>query len=280
MFNIFHIQKHQPNSTFLNAKGVDASNFVEDYINDNRKKIKAGFYLIKRPIILSEVNQQDLRNVVFYTINNHKVLIIKSKRHHIENLEINSKLVNKPTANIPLIEIVHDELNQHSKLLNVRLIGRLHDDLENLINEGHTGIMESGKSEFHFSENKIFVSGLNNGIYFRDLKNDTTMSHEINIVGSHVKKLAYIGANDINLKYVYNNAYTLLEDEKDNDLVSLKGDFCTYKTKFIDANKGKKLRTRLSQIQGAHKYKLTDYNKHNISLDNDYDWGEVKEKWQ
>lgn len=280
-------------NSFLNPNGQDASNYIEDILNSPFGQIPTGFYLVARPIKLSVIKQINGTGVILYTVKDHEVLRIEQEKFNIDNLTINTSLVSNGNPKNALVRIAYKKIvTQYSRLNNITLIGEIFKRRNNgrangVYEFGHTGLACDAISntselattntpgEMHWCSFDLNLFQLYNGIYFP--KQAPLSRNNFNIVAQRVKQLGDISGNGNQIRYQYNSSHTLLEHQKDFDLLALRGDNNKLLTGFVDAGKWKEVRKKNGVKQYAHRYKATIYGKNNTTFDTKYDWGDFNE---
>ena len=287
-----------PSESYLSPKGKDASNFIEDVLNDTSKILEGGFYHITRPLNIKEKRDNILPNVILYTTKNIEVLKIAMSQFNLSNLVINNSLVKDPTPDVNLITLQFKHINmQWSSLNNITLIGNEERLIYNGLNSGATGIkfdstgdcggtLKEGGECHRVTFNNVHLRFLNTGLLCSNLpehnkRNAGNSEHIIsNLSGIGVKKFVEfnnVGEGSIIKDLYYQNRQVLLREEKDFDLIKLNSDFMRLvRPTFYDPSVGKKFKNRLGVDIIGHEYLLTNYKEHNI-LDQSYQSFPIKE---
>lgn len=262
------------------------SNFVEDHLNENT--LPPGEYLVDRPIKLESTKQITATNVVLYTKDNHDVLHIENDRFYIRDLKIDTSLVKDATPDVALIRVKYRKIKQTMSVLdNVSLVGSIFDNQGRLtLGNGHTGFLTDAHSEttnisipehsgsmgyLHWLTMNIFAEGLDTVFNIRHERVDDTHVPlsviDIFLRAGKVKQMADITAGGTRFEYRYNNYRTLLEEERDRDLVALYGDNSTLTIGMSDYMKWRKSpEKKKGQDQYRHRYAGSMYGSNNTVI--------------
>lgn len=283
-------------SKYLNKNAQDASNYIEDKLNDPLETILPGFYLVKRPIKTYVDISKSLYGVTLFSTENHDILHCRNRRIEIAGLTLDSSLVEDPTPDVSLIRLLYkrtlmqfcnfDRVNLHGDIYNRKSNGR-----EKKLKEGgNTGILSDAVSpslevetsnnpgELHWNNFNVHARYLDTAISLRRSPGVSISRNWINITGLRCKQLIDIDGDQNRVYYDYNMAHTLFEDEKDRDLVSVHGRYNEIRPRVADWRSYMEPLKKWGQTRYAHKYKLTVYSKEseNKIITRPGDWGEIK----
>lgn len=283
-------------NTYLNKNAQDASNYIEDILNDPWQQIPAGHYLVTRPIVWSTRKQLDARNVVLYTKDDFgDVLLIRHDRFDIENLEINTSLVLNGNPEHSLMKVQYRGANmQYSRLRNVTLEGGLYSKYGNgnfkeLMEFGHTGfsidpVTKIGNAELrewlgesHWNELDLNLRYLYSGFEMKrqeaDGKKNALSRNFITVRGLRCKKLIYMGGGQNHVQYRYNNTHILFQDQADFSLCKIEGEGSKVWTSLADWAKFMTPKEKKGVKIYAHKWKVEFDSHKNYLMDGQWDWG-------
>jgi len=288
------VKKSIPRSYYLNPKGQDASNYVEDILNHPYKQFRGGHFLLTKPVTLEIQKDLICPNTVFYVKENHDVLRIANDYTNLKCLTIDNSLVKNPQREFNLITLMFKLRNmQNSVLEDITLIGN-EDALRNKAFSGATALKwdsttdsngelnEAGESH-HIKINRMVVYFQGLGLLMsnnpeHNERNASNSEHTINMFGLGCKKLAEFNnlGKGTEFHYAYQNRQILREDEKENDLVTLNSDFVRIIRPELYDPQLKEKKTRLGIDLYGHDNIINNYCKHNILQDYDYNTALLK----